>query len=62
MNLASAAKSVRLYTEPRQLVVFCIGVASGAPASLILSTLTFWNWAETDAEPPIPPGRSWTTV
>lgn len=34
--------AARVYLEPRVLVVFCLGFASGLPLLLTLSTLTFW--------------------
>lgn len=36
------ARSVKLYLKPRMLTVFAIGISSGLPLTLILSTLSFW--------------------
>ncbi|MDX1383185.1 MAG: MFS transporter, partial [Thermoanaerobaculia bacterium] len=41
-RLRALERSLRLYLEPRQIVVFCLGMAQGAPVPLILGTLSFW--------------------
>ncbi|MAU40469.1 MAG: MFS transporter [Kordiimonas sp.] len=35
-------RAVSLYLRPRLLVVFCLGIASGFPLTLTLSTLGYW--------------------
>ena len=38
----SLRRSLTVYCQPRQLVVFALGVAQGAPFALIAGTLTYW--------------------
>lgn len=38
----SARETLMLFAQPRQLVVFFLGVAQGAPNALISATLMFW--------------------
>ncbi|MEE8371881.1 MAG: MFS transporter [Sphingomonadales bacterium] len=38
----TAFENLLLYLQPRQLVVFALGLAQGAPFALIAGTLTYW--------------------
>lgn len=38
----SAYENLLLYLQPKQLVVFALGMAQGAPFALIAATLTYW--------------------
>lgn len=38
----STIETLKLYLRPRQLVVFALGISSGMPLTLLLTTLFFW--------------------
>ena len=41
-RLSKIWNAVFIYTRPKMLVTFCLGVSSGFPLTLILSTLYYW--------------------